>query len=374
MSRTAVSRTFENSVDAKIIGREEPLIVDYNRLSLSEQIHALHWYRCIASTEDAANWLAEYAGKELGTYNAILDKINFQLCVFARMLTNDTVIGDVRKKAIADHIDQLNTILADKRSDHVNANVVSIADKVAAAANSISSHIDELLDQATERQTEIDLSKFREAIKKPHGRILIKIYQPQLNELIEAYNKTDPQLVEGYSHYTAGEMRCAIKRMTSVVNQIKQFAGLGGAETQTEIKEAAPRRKRKMKPQRVERIVSKVKFLDQDEELGVTSLNPTVIVGKTMLVTFNAKYKQITLYVAEEGQRLSFKGGSLINVDLKKSAIKRIGRKTAETVRAFANANGGKRSITSLFNGLNGTTTTPRAAINSNVMLVAAAG
>lgn len=379
------SRSFDNSVEGRVLGHE-PTVGDFDKLTISEQARVLYWYRYLYDQVAAATWLAQYANEVEDHFNEVAADVNFQIAVFARMSTNGAIIGSQRVQKIRDHLAELEAKLVAPRV--TNGNVVSIAEKVRNSTNHMIAAIDELLDAATKKQIEVDISSFRVAIKTPHARILLRHYQPQLQELVLAANKADDQIIEGYSHLSSSELSCAIKRLQSIVTQIKLFAG-GKVEvdlpavvtvrTSVNNVEEIPQPDRKRvvrhkRPKSIGKLVSRVKYAQSSEEFGIQSLKAETIVGKTVAITFNAKYKQITMYVANAGERLSFRGGSLINVDIDKSSIKRVGRQTAEILKSFIEANGGKRAITSAFNALAGSRTEPRTAINENVLFIAVAG
>lgn len=72
----------------------------------------------------------------------------------------------------------------------------------------------------------------------------------------------------------------------------------------------------------IQKLVASVKYLKEDLSLGISSIDPSAIIGKTSLVTFNNKTRKVQYYVAEDGKQFSIKGTTLLNFDIGKSIQK----------------------------------------------------
>ncbi len=72
----------------------------------------------------------------------------------------------------------------------------------------------------------------------------------------------------------------------------------------------------------VEKMVSKVQYLKSDANLGISSIDPASVLGKTALVTYDTKKRKVQYYVAEEGKEFGINGTTLTNIDLSKSVQK----------------------------------------------------
>ena len=73
-----------------------------------------------------------------------------------------------------------------------------------------------------------------------------------------------------------------------------------------------------------EKAASKVTYKDEDNNLGIISVNPTNLIGAEAAVIYNTKNKHCEIYFAETGKRLSMQGAKIINFDSKKSTGKTI--------------------------------------------------
>ncbi len=72
----------------------------------------------------------------------------------------------------------------------------------------------------------------------------------------------------------------------------------------------------------VQKMVAAVKYMKEDLGLGISSIDPAAIIGKTSLITFNVKTRKVQYYLAEEGKQFTVKGTTLLNFDITKSIQK----------------------------------------------------
>lgn len=96
------------------------------------------------------------------------------------------------------------------------------------------------------------------------------------------------------------------------VNDILKMLGntLGKLEIQTQRKPRAP------KVKSVDAIVSKVRYLKSDPILGLTSIHPSVVVGKRHFIAFNTKNKKLIIFKSLQDEGFTFNGTSLYNCDM----------------------------------------------------------
>jgi hypothetical protein len=82
------------------------------------------------------------------------------------------------------------------------------------------------------------------------------------------------------------------------------------------------RKPRKTKPKSADKVVSKLKFQKESNELKIVSIDPTKIVGAKELWTFNTKYNVLAHYWSEHG--FLVKGTTLQGVDAGRSRQKKL--------------------------------------------------
>ena len=84
----------------------------------------------------------------------------------------------------------------------------------------------------------------------------------------------------------------------------------------------ATRKQRKKKPVSVDKQVAKLKFKQTDAGLGITSVNPANIIGATMAVIYQCKYRKLGVYVADDERGFKVKGTTVLNFNEKDSTKK----------------------------------------------------
>lgn len=64
-----------------------------------------------------------------------------------------------------------------------------------------------------------------------------------------------------------------------------------------------------------ERAAARVSYKDEDTNLGISSVDPTNLVGSQAAVIFNTKNRHCEIYMAKQGQTLSIHGSRIVNFD-----------------------------------------------------------
>jgi len=153
-----------------------------------------------------------------------------------------------------------------------------------------------------------------------HARRIKKDWEIDLVEFNEALKGVDEDLKEGYSHLLKN------KRMEGLIELTNRFIDacdviIGESK--------ATRKQRKKKPVSVDKQIAKLKFKQTDAGLGITSVNPVNIIGATMAVIYQCKYRKLGVYVADDDRGFNVKGTSLLNYN-EKSSTKKTLRKPKE--------------------------------------------
>jgi len=91
------------------------------------------------------------------------------------------------------------------------------------------------------------------------------------------------------------------------------------------------------KSQRIEKLTQSVKFQAEFNALGITSLDPAEVIGSRVLVTYDTKRRQVTVFKATEGEKLTFSGTTLQNFDEERSFQKTV-RKPQDCIPSLVDA------------------------------------
>ena len=146
-----------------------------------------------------------------------------------------------------------------------------------------------------------------------HARRIKKDWETELIEFKEALKGTDQDLKEAYSHLLKN------KRMEGLIELINRFIDACDVIVG---ESKATRKQRKKKPISVEKQIAKLKYKQTDAKLGITSVNPTNIIGATMAIIYQCKYRKLGVYVADDDRGFKIKGTTLLNFSDKHSTKK----------------------------------------------------
>jgi hypothetical protein len=185
-----------------------------------------------------------------------------------------------------------------------------------------------------------------------------EVYQARFDELKLAFEKTDEQLQEGYSHYKTADFKRIFAFLDQILNDIIQYRGL----------KRATKKVRAPKSVSKEKVVSKLKFAKEDKVLRLVSINPADIIGAQELWVYNSKTRKLGKYVADSLKGpLNVKGTSIIGFDEHKSITKTL-RKPEEKLKEFAKAS--KIQLRKFIEDIKATETKLNGRISVDVILL----
>tara|TARA_Y100000593_G_scaffold30978_1_gene61266 strand:+ start:2411 stop:3523 length:1113 start_codon:yes stop_codon:yes gene_type:complete len=197
-------------------------------------------------------------------------------------------------------------------------------------------------------------------VKSVQSSMIAEYFEPILQEIKDAYNKTCEQLVEGYDFLTRPQLKKFRDMLQEVVDTCKQHSKLSKAVRK-------PRRKKSRTPGQ---IVKKLQYCEKSDEYGISSIDPRKIVGASKLIVFNTKYKKLAIFEASPlVDGLSVKGTTIVGFDDKKSREKTV-RKPKEIIKDCATS--GIRVINNRYNSLTTKEKVPTGRINKHSVLLQA--
>lgn len=127
------------------------------------------------------------------------------------------------------------------------------------------------------------------------------------------------------------------------------------------------RKPRKKKVITADKLIKDLKFLKESTEFKIKSIDPSRIVGATQLWTFNVKYRQLGLLIAEEGKTFTVRGSTIYGVDEKKSYTKTL-RKPLEVLDKIVS--GARKTNQALMEKINSKPAPFPGRINKDVVLL----
>jgi len=242
--------------------------------------------------------------------------------------------------------------------DRPKAPVISIDQRVADAARAASEDIDYAIDNFIKNKTWDFNTKAHLLSNNISGMVAKRIgdyYKLNVNEIDEALEGKDEQLVEGYSFLTRTELKKFRAAIQSIVDDCAQH--------QVTVKKP---RVTKAKPPAV--IVKKLKYMFKHDLLNLKSINPADIVGAKELWVYNIKYRKLVSYMADDSDTLSVKGTTIINYSIAKSWSWTL----RNPEKFFKDLSIGKRNLNTAVKALTTKPTAPNGRINEETILLGA--
>ena len=126
-----------------------------------------------------------------------------------------------------------------------------------------------------------------------------------LSEFQEAYDKTCPQLVQGYSWLSRPQLKKIVDIFNGMLESCSQYGKI----------KAGARKPRVKKPKAAGAQVSKLNFAKDSKEYNINSVDPTRVPFAQRLYLFNTKNKQLLVYYAQNASGFSVKGSTLLNYE-----------------------------------------------------------
>ena len=185
-----------------------------------------------------------------------------------------------------------------------------------------------------------------------------EVYQKRFDELKLAFEKTDEQVTEGYSHMKSADFKRTFAFIDQILNDIIQYRGL----------KKATKKIRAPKSVSKEKVVSKLKYAKEDKVLRLISINPADIIGSQELWVYNTKTRKLGKYVADSIQGpLNVKGTTITGFDEFKSVTKTL-RKPEEKLKEFSKAS--KVQLRKFLEDIKATETKLNGRISVDVVLL----
>ena len=330
--RTTKTETY--LVNQKYLGDEPTFKNSYTQ---SDYARALSWYHAQATLSEAREYIETYlknTGRtaDLKKFKSVPDNwVPTTAAWIARMINRGIKVFENSQEYLERKLIETLEKHASNNTQEVKVekvNVISIQDRIRDKASDIIGDVEEMIDK-NETFSLYDWLKANE-IPATYAPRIAAYYAPVLGELIEASEGLDPQLKEGYRHFSKKQLEQRIMFFNTLIEDAERYSD-------TTKKARVPRKPRTVS---VEKKLKNFKYQKEDNNYKIASINPEKIIGCQELWTFNTKYKTLTVFRALDRGGLQVKGTSIINYDEKSSVTKRTGRKPEVYVDKVLN--GGK--------------------------------
>lgn len=339
-------------------GAAEPIVTKENYGS--DLLRAMNYYNSAYESKDKRKWVLNYVGKtNAKKLEDVADHHFIQLGAVIRLKEREQYLAEKEVNFIDKKINELYKLAkGEKKTSSIKGEdtapakpVISIQDRMAMNASTHAAEFDGMIDEFITANKDPDFASYLKAnnVSPQVSKIIPKFYQRTIDELNEAIEGKDEQLVEGYSNFTKARLKKLLKHYEAIVDACTQQA--------VSAKAIKKPRARKEKPAAV--IAKNMKYLNEFPELGIKSEVPPKIVGASEVWIYNTKYKKIQVYRAEGDGKLSVKGTSIIGYSVADSGGKTL--RKPEVVKDYVNMT--KRTFAQEFKALK----TKEAAVNGRI-------
>lgn len=334
MSRNAMGKTVIKSLNLNFYG-PEPI---YDRLITGKELDdALTWYNYNLDHKEAFKFLLLLLNQK-GDANLAKnvkeagDKFfSFTLGKLARLILNGAKLPDYAygwlDSGLSDGIAKYNrsklevvTYITPGKLNETNATMLGKIEDI--IENSTGQDIVPILEEA---------------------KVSPKTARKVIDYLVEEVAKVN-------KYCTPEDALAYTKAADEVISEIAIYLDGGDVVEPSKAQTAPVKKPRKPRAKKVipaEKKVAKVKYLKEFPELGLKSIEPKDIIGKTALWYYDVRYQK--LVVVRNADGLQVKGTTVI-FDEKISESKKIGRKTKETLDIVLK--GGKVALKKIFENI----------------------
>lgn len=269
----------------------------------------------------------------------------------------------------------------------------TIQERIKKRVHEILEPIEDWLDRYLTHPDKFNPDKFKliDVFKKQqvggvHARKIMEMYEPQYQEykeLLKLRSKNlqfkeiteeedndsdDRQLLESYEGVDDETIQKGIKAYDNIFEACDRMIDIANANRK-------PRKKKEKSP---EQLVAKMQFKQQDEKMGLKSINPAEIIYAEQLWVYNVKTRKLGHYRAKTldprgmnrpGTGLTVKGTSIKGFDEENSTQKTL-RKPEEQLKEFADS--GPKKVLEFYDAIKTLGIKLNGRVNSEVILLRA--
>jgi len=344
----------------------EPKWDPETKYTQSDIIKAFNWYNYIVSDDDRLDILLSYADKEHHKAIRALEswRITNTIAAMCRMIQRGCKMNELEIERFEKKLANLIIMGKEKvKRTQDTGNVLSIQDHIQNAANVCIGDLEEIIDNYSNTFTS-DFKCYDWLIKREvKPMIASKIadhYLLYLDELELAVSGKDQQVNEAYRCYSKKEIKLLYELFLGIVDDCRLLSNN---------KRKQNRKPRKKKVKSAEKQINKVKYLREDNELKIVSIDPSRIIGASELWLYNTKSRMIQYYVAIDRGGFRVSGTTLENYDEKFSQMKKL-RKPEVDVKEIID--GGAKFVVKKFNALKTKAVVCNGRINNQTIILRA--
>jgi len=318
--------------------------------------YILNFYHRFYDYKDSRNFLCKIEKKFSNKIKSLNDSEYYNYItlgfvadlIYKTNTTNDNIIKWYK--------DNLNKLLnVDKNDKRAFNNSFDIQKAILEKALEIMPEIEQYIDdQIYKNESNFDLQKHLEKynLSPLHIRKIFNILKEDQTVFLN-FDEWDEYTVESYRHLSIDDVKRIVKIYDDVLEILEKYI------TFNTKKKSVSRAPKKIS---MEKKISGLKFLKNDNLLGIVSEKPEKIFGSTLIMLYNVKTKRVRILESERGMILS---GSTVK-DFDNSVEKPL----KEPQEFFKGIGGGKRKIKNMYNNIPSKEYNSTGRINKDTLII----
>jgi len=325
------------TIDQKGMGLE-PTWVDVDNRSLAIG-QALNWYNYYNGYKEAKQFICQYLVKQGKKDIATLVKkvkdydVTKSIGWLVQMNHNGLELEDHEVKKIDNHIDELVQIAKGIQEEKAETKTSrpNVQEIMKERALELGGELEGLLDEyiklgvPTSHKIKPITVLMESSVLPQHIKILIEGWEAHKNEFEEILKTEDKDLLEAYSNFGKIQIKNLIKFCDLVIKDLNSY------KTYKQSNRAKP----KKKPVPVTKLVEKLKYLKEFNDLELKSVSPTKIHEAQEMFVYDTSKRKLHYYKADQySGGLSVKGTTIIGFSADESFMKTL-RKPKEQLKEF---------------------------------------
>lgn len=354
-----VSETILTGVSAN-----EPIIEKYDvadedeaKAYQSAMAKALNWYSATWDDKAYTKAAVQYLKKAgLKSYVNLIDDADFfdirLIGALGRLIIRDQFVSPDHLEKLMNRVGKLKEKIPKKVVSDTPVEKKTVQERVVDAASAHITVFEGAIDDLIVKGEEFSAKAYLTS-NEVSGVVAKKIsdyFKPVLEEL--KLIKTDEEIRDAYQHLTTAK----IKKLTALVESFV-------TDSEQQKVSATVRKPRKTKPKSPAKLVEKLKYMKEFDELKLKSVKPQDIIGASEAWFYDTAKRKLTVYRTDAGG-LSVKGTTILNYDVTVSEVKTV--RKPETLKGVT----GKRAMNTLWKTIKTKGAKPNGRINENMIIM----
>jgi len=293
-----------------------------------QRIRSFNFYNSQCSEKDARAYVETYIKnlkkqpKQIEMINHVNDQELYgPLAWLCRMNSAGYVLNSEELQYIEDKLKKL--IISGKEKIETRRDIqkiapVDIQKRTTEAIHKTVAEFDNKIDEFVESKFKDGFDSYaflkRNSVKPLYAKRIAEIYMKELKEIKEVIRGKDEQLNEGYSNFKPREIKKLHDFYQKMIDDSKLW--------EDHLKKSKAPRKKKVKS--ADQLIQRLKYMKNDAEFKLTSIEPTKLIGACEAWIFNAKTRRVDHYFSNDVDGISIKGSTLQNINEKTSITKKI--------------------------------------------------